>query len=114
MTIFSLVQPDKLSNFFEIAAAALRTETADGTNNDPAPESSGNSTNTSGTNTSSDTEKDPEQSNDESKDTSERMWDYAAMTLPCIDFPAMKKRREDAEPVTHFDPLYVTVRFPSC
>jgi PAS domain-containing protein len=72
MTIFSLVKPDKLSNFFEIVAAALR----------------------------------PDDEDDEPPETD----DYAAMTLPCIDFPAaMKNRRKSGERSHHNDPLHVTV-----
>jgi hypothetical protein len=72
MTIFSLVKPDKLSNFFEIVAAALQPD-----NEDEENDKNGN---------------------------------YAAMTLPCIDFPAaMKNRRKSGERSRHNDPLHVTV-----
>jgi hypothetical protein len=90
MTIFSLVKPDKLSNFFEIVAAALRPDNEDEEN-----------------------DKNDADSNDEPKEgggLSERQWNYAAMTLPCIDFPAaMKNRRKSGERSRHNDPLHVTV-----
>jgi hypothetical protein len=91
MTIFSLVKPEKLGSFFEIVAAALRTDLE------------------SDTPTTVTTEEKELESVNETKDSSERKWDYAAMTLPCIDFPAMKKRRTESEATSHFDPLYVTV-----
>ena len=101
MTIFSLVKPEKLSNFFGIVASALRT------NEDEEQE---NSNDAASTNSVKDTAA-SSSANEEVKsvDNQENQYDYAAITLPCVDFPAMKKRREAAEPSRHSDPLYVTV-----
>lgn len=102
MTIFSLVRPEKLSNFFEIVAAALRTDAEDNCK--------GAVSKTSAL-TYGDGEKEGSASSGhENKipDSNERQWDYAAMTLPCIDFPTMKKRQA-SEPTKHTDPLFVTV-----
>ena len=93
MTIFSLVRPEKLGSFFEIVAAALRT--------DEEEDRKG-----AGSETSALTNSDGGKGG--SSDSSERQWDYAAMTLPCIDFPTMKKRQA-SEPTKHTDPLFVTI-----
>ena len=77
LTIFSLVKQEKLSNLFEIVAKALR--------------------------------KDPTFSTSEGvADGSQRedKWDYAAMTLPCIDFPFKKERSSGKKGV---NPLFITV-----
>jgi PAS domain-containing protein len=80
MTIFSLVKLDKLSNFFEMVAEALRCN-----NEQATPDNSGNKGNS------------PKK--------------YAAMTLPCIDFPAMKKLRKkgSSDETSAGDRLHVTV-----
>lgn len=75
MTIFSLVKPDKLSNFFEIVATALRPV---------------------------------EETNSGSEETA-KAENYTAMTLPCVEFPAMKKRRAASKRSHRSDPLHVTV-----
>ncbi|KAL3942746.1 MAG: hypothetical protein SGBAC_003121 [Bacillariaceae sp.] len=114
MTIFSLVQPDKLSNFFEIAAIALRSNddeaelVNEGTEKDQSAQSDGTPA------TESSTSKDESSTSQISKDSSsdgtpatesatssqgeenQRKWNYAAMTLPCVEFPAMKERRESS------------------
>ena len=89
MTIFSLVKPDQLSRFFEIVSHVLKVD------------SSGEGENTS---------------SGEDGDTSHKCGtegvpkpDYAAMTLPCIDFPAMRRRRENAPCSSSFGRLHVTV-----
>jgi hypothetical protein len=102
MTIFSLVRPEKLSSFFEIVAAALRT--------DAEEDCKGAGSGTSGI-TNGDGEKEgntPSGGGSKSSGSNERPWDYAAITLPCIDFPTMKKRQA-SEPTKHTDPLFVTV-----
>jgi hypothetical protein len=102
MTIFSLVRPEKIGNFFEIVAAALRI--------DAEEDSKGAGSETSAL-TNGDGEKERSTSSGDgskSSDSNERQWDYAAMTLPCIDFPTMKKR-QSSEPTKHTDPLFVTV-----
>lgn len=124
MTIFSLVQPDKLSNFFEIAAIALRSNDEEaelvneGTEKNQSVQSDGTPTTESSTSqdesSTSQISKDASSdytpatacatsSQDESSKTSQvtkeenqRKWDYAAMTLPCVEFPAMKERRESS------------------
>lgn len=173
MTIFSLVQPDKLSNFFEIVATALKPETESDTqmldgsppaeeeiqeprhqqqqqlqdsSERPAPQeshaaavssaesSSEPSSQNEQTDTSESSSSEKEETAAASGDTSSsgggdggsssgsddgadaakkpapRTVNYAAMTLPCVNFPAMKKRRAN-EPSRHADPLHVTVRF---
>jgi len=98
MTIFSLVRPEMLSNFFEIVAHALK------------PQSSKNApSQLEGTvaEVSSD-----EKSSKEGSFVATMRTNYAAMTLPCIDFPAMKKRREK-DPSYHANQLYVTVTLMS-
>lgn len=99
MTIFSLVRPEKLGNFFEIVAAALRT--------DAEEDRKGAGSETSAL-TNGDGEKEGSSDESKSSDGNERQWDYSAMTLPCIDFPTMKKRQA-SEPTKHTDPLFVTV-----
>jgi hypothetical protein len=99
MTIFSLVRPEKLGSFFEIVAAALRT--------DAEEDRKGAGSETSAL-TNSDGEKEGSNSSSDESNSKERQWDYAAMTLPCIDFPTMKKRQA-SEPTKHTDPLFVTV-----
>ena len=83
LTIFSLVKQEKLSHLFEIVAKALRKDAAEAssaTSSEPA---------------------------DSSSDTTEsKKWDYAAMTLPCIDFPSSK---EQAAGKGLVNPLFVTV-----
>ena len=51
------------------------------------------------------------QENDES--LSKRLLNYTAMTLPCVDFPAMKKRNQAAAESNSviIPPLHVTVSF---
>lgn len=95
MTIFSLVNPDKLSNFFELVAEALRC------NDEPShPSSLKNQEKSSGEESSNESQK--------GKGQPERQWNYAAMTLPCIDFPAMKKLRKSNASMD-LGPLHVTV-----
>eukprot|EP00980_Cylindrotheca_fusiformis_P030905 scaffold25619_cov137-Cylindrotheca_fusiformis.AAC.2 len=81
MTVFSLVKPDKLSNSFEIVAEALK-------NND---ESSTTSTSKKNEVASDDKTEIATPSDKSQQETvsSERQLNFAAMTLPCIDFPAM-------------------------
>lgn len=87
LTIFSLVKQEKLSNLFEIVAKALRK--------DSSPSSSST-----------------EQLSDSSSNSVEsQKWDYAAMTLPCIDFPSSKERSTTGKGLVN--PLYITVRLLS-
>ena len=93
MTIFSLVMPNKLSNFFEIVAQALRL----------GDEHSGSDSNSSDRESS----KNDSDSTENHSEKISRNWNYAAMTLPCIDFPVMKERKEAGILVE--SSLYVTV-----
>jgi PAS domain S-box-containing protein len=108
MTIFSLVKPDKLSNFFEIVAQALKPEM-------DQEDSENNESNNGGFAVNeeqhpiSDEESENKSSSKEGGSTRERPCNYTAMTLPCIDFPAMKKRRNLDEGSHRSDPLHVTV-----
>jgi PAS domain-containing protein len=99
MTIFSLVKPNKLANFFEIVAEALRS------NDDPSyPSSLRSKENPTDEDTKS------AKSGNESNEPQGRQWNYSAMTLPCIDFPAMKARRAAGNPdASKIDPLHVTI-----
>jgi len=87
LTIFSLVKADKLSNLFEIVAAALRKGSL---GKDAELESRGESGNER-----------------KSEKVAQPQWDYAAMTLPCVDFRTTK-RRGDAK-AKNLNPLYITV-----
>jgi len=103
MTIFSFVEPDKLSNFFEIVAAALKPEVGEEGRKDGEQRSKSKETEDKSSG------EDHETGADGIDGSSERQWNYAAMTLPCIEFPAMKKRRKAGDPSYHNDPLHVTV-----
>jgi hypothetical protein len=85
LTIFSLVKQEKLSNLFEIVAKALRS---------PQKEASESSSSTS------------EPADSSSDVVKSKKWDYAGMTLPCIDFPSSKERPSGKGLV---NPLYITV-----
>lgn len=86
MTIFSIVQPEKLSNLFEMIAQALKRDSA------IAPDNEASASTTAGA---------------EQEDRKEKsVGDYPALTLPCINFPASKKRRASSH---HPNPLYMTV-----
>jgi PAS domain S-box-containing protein len=93
MTIFSLVKPDQLSKFFEIVSQVLK-------DNQAGEEAHTNKT-TDGASSQGSTSEDAPK---------EVKPDYAAMTLPCIDFPAMKRRRESESSSSSDDRLHVTVR----
>jgi hypothetical protein len=119
MTIFSLVQPDKLSNFFQIVAAALKPEAEQptigegqtGTNAvDSAME--GNKPDMADVKVEGDATVDPgvPPAVESQTPTLKRTQDYTAITLPCIDFPAMKRRRENSMQKIDPKPLHVTVR----
>lgn len=82
LTIFSLVKQEKLSNLFEIVAKALRK--------DASAASSGAS--------------EPSESTSNSMES--QNWDYATMTLPCIEFPSSKERPTGKSLA---NPLYITV-----
>jgi hypothetical protein len=139
MTIFSLVRPDKLSNFFEIVASALRPNEGgakEGTDDKDASfeaqASTDDETNTciarSDENDDATTKSEYDESgadqlcmdqeksevllDTESRIVPKRAVDYAAMTLPCVNFPAMKKRnRALGESDRIIDPLHITVSF---
>lgn len=106
MTIFSLVRPENLPNFFEIAAHALKPQEEERSNVDSTDES---------TETIQDDEKTSEGENQgvRSNESSRRL-DYAALTLPCIEFPAMKNRRDQNYPLQNSDSLHVTVSNRIC
>ena len=82
ITLFSLVKADKLSNLFEIVAAALKKR---GMNEPPQLEE--------------------KSASGDSTARKSRLCDYAGMTLPCIDFRASKRQAERQE-----NPMYITVR----
>lgn len=81
LTIFSLVKQEKLSNLFEIVARALRKDSSL-LSTEPLSDSSSTS-------------------------VESQKWNYAGMTLPCIDFPSSKERPTFGKGLVH--PLYITV-----
>jgi len=85
ITLFSLVKADKLSNLFEIVAAALKK----GGMNEP-PQLEENSA-----------------SDGSTARKSRSHCDYAGMTLPCIDFRAPKRQAELTQ--KKLNPMYITV-----
>jgi len=91
LTIFSIVQGNKLSNLFEMLGEALRcgSDTTDD-GSDTAIEGS----HSSGATTSE----------SESSESTKR-WNYSAMTLPCVSFPS----RTHAGKIHHPNPLYMTM-----
>mmetsp|Transcript_1210 Transcript_1210/g.3125 ORF Transcript_1210/g.3125 Transcript_1210/m.3125 type:complete len:152 (-) Transcript_1210:1594-2049(-) len=116
LTIFSIVQPDKLSNFFELVAEALRES-----NNEETPKavsdsgssssSSGHTTGASGESGEQRTDSDLQQEKEEEmqkQQQKQKMEDYAAMTLPCVAFPSRRSRGTNHHP----NPLYMTVSVP--
>lgn len=118
MTIFSMVRREKLIDFFEIAAQALKLQAdEDNTSSESAGSANGSDVHNNGesdVNSGEDTAaKGDEQKSDKPSETADasrktREVDYAAITLPCIDFPAMKRRREETDG-QHDAPLQVTV-----
>jgi PAS domain S-box-containing protein len=74
LTIFSLVQSSDLSSVFEIVAAALRTNAL------PAHE---------------DTHIESSEKNTGSTELNAPQWDYEAMTLPCVNFRALREGPEE-------------------
>lgn len=89
LTIFSIVQPHKLSNLFEMVADALRGDRHRSERNE---EGSGGGSDSSGNTTTE---------SDKSGETSR----WAAMTLPCVTFPS-RTRPGSAH---HPNPLYMTI-----
>jgi len=96
MTIFSLVKPDQLSKFFEMVSKVLKVNEAE--NEDDEGDSENNA------------ECEPSQATASVVTPSEGKPRYADVTLPCIDFPAMKRRRETESSSASHGRLYVTVR----
>lgn len=90
LTIFSIVQADKLSNMFEMVAEALRGDRTRQASSEPkSADSSANTTSESG----ADSSVNPQ-------------WEqYTAITLPCISFPNRSKPGSPHHP----HPLYMTV-----
>jgi hypothetical protein len=131
MTIFSLVQPERLASFFEIVATALRTQEEEEVEaeDSSAKETSDKCISPDVDTIDSSTSKGDLSSNESDVTTTTvdgtdriagdaiitaRLSDYAAITIPCIDFPARTKQRMVAssslEPVKELEPLFVTVR----
>jgi len=98
LTIFSLVQPDKLANLFEMVAEALRQK--------PASESS-----TAATSSSCLTTSESAPSSTEAADTAPQPMEYAAMTLPCISFKPAPVASDASTKSDNTDPLFMTVSF---
>ena len=112
MTIFSFVQPERLSNFFQIVAAALKREEEDSaatTSDDAGTESSDSQGSKVGVKGKEGRSSILEPSKSNSSPALTRTEDYANITLPCIDFPGMKKLRENSAGRLDPKPLHVTV-----
>lgn len=90
LTIFSIVQGDKLSNLFEMLGEALRNGSSKAKDASPVGELISHS--------SGSTTIESEPSNDSNRN-------YAAMTLPCVSFPS----RTNAGKNHHPNPLYMTM-----
>ena len=90
LTIFSIVQPHKLSNLFEMVADALR---GDRHRIERSEEGSGGERSDSSGNTTTESDKSDEP----------RRW--AAITLPCVTFPSRTKPGSAHHP----NPLYMTI-----
>jgi len=126
MTIFSLVKPENLASFFEIVAAALRPSDEDTDTSRvedmTKEESKNNSFKTDSSEENLNNKEDCKMKIEEkeeamkvTKEKNKHTLDYTAMTLPCIDFPAMRKRNQaanDSDSVS-IPPLHVTVTLMS-
>lgn len=107
LTIFSLVQPSRLSDLFEIVAAALRYGTLE-----TGDTSEGEGEQDKASSTKVTTESSSNKSDKKSPPNDSRKGNYTAITLPCANFgirpkpTASDERRDD-----HFSikPLYMTV-----
>ncbi|KAL3904684.1 MAG: hypothetical protein SGILL_009972 [Bacillariaceae sp.] len=112
LTIFSLVRPDKLSNFFDIVGAALRPH--DENELEKEEESKAESISTCPTESEKTGDESKESAKSEDSDSKPaslpvRLMDYKTITLPCVDFPAMKKRNQAiSDSDSLIDPLTVT------
>lgn len=98
MTIFSLVKSEQLSKFFEVVAKALKEDETRG------------QTLASSFKDGNKSKEDSSSCDGSSVSTTRSSFD--SLTLPCIDFPAMRKRRENESSTSSsssFDRLYVTV-----
>jgi len=93
LTIFSIVQGDKLSNLFEMLGEALRCGSDNLENKTTAEVKESRSSSSTATTSES-----------ESSESIKR-WNYAAMTLPCVSFPS----RTHAGKIHHPNPLYMTM-----
>merc|ERR1712238_360128 len=134
MTIFSLVKPENLANFFEIVAAALRPSDEDMEIHNEGNHSKTMTTTTTTVNKCSNIdekeivlkvegklggddfekcakEETEKMEKEECEAMPEHLLDYTAMTLPCIDFPAMVKRNQAAadSDSASIPPLHLTV-----
>uniref|UniRef100_A0A6T7HKI6 PAS domain-containing protein n=1 Tax=Attheya septentrionalis TaxID=420275 RepID=A0A6T7HKI6_9STRA len=95
LTIFSIVQAEKLSSLFEMVATALRTTKVKDTNSNEA--SSSEKTTNSDNGVTSDEQ--------QSSDDEVHAWSYNGVTLPCIPFNHKSRRKGTRHP----NPLFMTV-----
>lgn len=95
LTIFSLVQQDKLANLFEMVAEALRRKAA-------------NADSTSGTSSSGTTTKDSPPSSSDATEANSHVEKYATMTLPCTSVLSARTDSDSSGGVKA-NPLYMTV-----
>jgi hypothetical protein len=95
LTIFSLVQQDKLANLFEMVAEALRRKAA-------------NADSTSGTSSSGTTTKDSPPSSSDATEANSHVEKYATMTLPCTSVLSARTDSDSSGGVTA-NPLYMTI-----
>jgi hypothetical protein len=96
LTIFSLVQQDKLANLFEMVAEALRRKPA-------------NADSTSGTSSSGTTTKDSPLSSSDATETNSQVEKYATMTLPCTSVLSARTDSDSSGEGVKANPLYMTV-----
>jgi PAS domain-containing protein len=103
MTIFSLVKPEMLSNFFEIVSHALKEETPSKSDTD-----SNDDAETGGAATEDKAGEEMLECEEGASTVTSGRTNYAAMTLPCVDFPATKRRWGSDAP-NRRDNLHLTV-----
>jgi len=99
LTIFSIVQADELSSLFEMVAAALRKSSS---------KTPPNKRHRKAILSSIDLDKESDVSSSSSKKKSNQQ-EWAAITLPCISFPALNSSEKLLGNSHHPNPLFMTV-----
>mmetsp|Transcript_55 Transcript_55/g.84 ORF Transcript_55/g.84 Transcript_55/m.84 type:complete len:424 (+) Transcript_55:3-1274(+) len=111
LTIFSIVQADKLSNLFEMIAQALRSSNATRISTSAATNETASGTTSSTVGTDQE-----EHSNGTSANSINKVENYPTLSLPCIDFPGFYRERhsvgsdgDSSSQPPKSPPLYMTV-----